>query len=123
MFALAGSALFWAATGWAQTTTVWQETWELPSAQDNWYPELGIWKIGSPTYGPPVNAQGHRTHEGTNCATTGLNGNYPDDRQDRLEVLRFWCLSSALVLGYGSGTGGASAPMISGRCRSAPTTG
>ena len=67
----------------AQTTIDWQEDWESPSIQDNWYPDTGIWQMGVPSYGPPV-VNGQRAHQGTNCAATILNGNYPDDRQDRL---------------------------------------
>ena len=44
---------------------------------NGWYAENGIWEVGVPTYGPPTNSLGLRTHSGTNCAATVLGGNYP----------------------------------------------
>jgi len=67
----------------AQTIT-WQEAWESPTAQDDWYADNGVWEIGVPTSGPPTDSFGWRAHEGTNCAATILNGNYPDGRESRL---------------------------------------
>lgn len=63
---------------------VWQEDWESPSASDVWFADLGYWEIGVPTSGPPNRGDGFRTHQGTNCAATVLNGNYTDDRNSRL---------------------------------------
>jgi len=65
-------------------TIVWQEDWESPAAQDNWYADYGVWEIGLPTYGPPTRSDGWRAHQGTNCAATLLNGSYPENRQSRL---------------------------------------
>jgi hypothetical protein len=65
-------------------TITWQENWESPAAQDNWYADNGYWEIGVPTSGPPTNSLGWRAHQGTNVAATVLNGNYTDDRQSRL---------------------------------------
>ncbi|MCL4787210.1 MAG: hypothetical protein KJ070_10510 [Verrucomicrobia bacterium] len=67
----------------AQTIT-WQEDWESPVAQDNWYPDNGYWEIGVPTYGPPDRGDGWLAHQGTNVAATVLNGDYTDNRQSRL---------------------------------------
>ncbi|MCW5553223.1 MAG: hypothetical protein KIS67_13820 [Verrucomicrobiae bacterium] len=67
----------------AQTIT-WQENWELPSAEDNWFADNGYWEIGVPTYGPPDRGDGWRAHQGTNVAATVLNGDYTDNRQSRL---------------------------------------
>ena len=71
-------------TGLAQTTITWSENWESPAAQNNWANTGAAWQIGVPTFGPPTNSLGWRAHQGTNCAATILNGNYTDDRQDRL---------------------------------------
>src|SRR5690349_8801300 len=70
-----------AASCLSQATITWQENWESPVAQDNWYADNGYWEIGVPTYGPPTNSLGWRAHQGTNCAGTVLNGNYTDDRE------------------------------------------
>lgn len=43
-----------------------------------------VWKIGSPTTGPAVNAAGYRTYSGSRCATTGLKGNAPANADSRL---------------------------------------
>jgi hypothetical protein len=67
----------------AQTIT-WQENWEAPAAQDNWYADAGYWEIGVPTYGPPDRGDGWRAQQGTNCAATILNGNYTENRESRL---------------------------------------
>ena len=61
----------------AQTIT-WQENWESPAAQDDWYADLGIWEIGRPTSGLGPD------HGGSNCAATVLDGDYPEDRRSRL---------------------------------------
>ncbi len=68
----------------AQTIT-WQEDWESPVSQDNWYADNGIWEIGVPMNpnGPPPRDGGWRAHQGTNCAVTSLSADYPDDRQSR----------------------------------------
>ena len=72
-----------AVSGVSQIIT-WQEDWELPVAQDNWFSDNGYWEIGVPIYGPPTNSMGWRAHQGTNCAATVLNGDYTDDRESRL---------------------------------------
>ena len=37
---------------------IWQEDFESPQAQDDWYSDFGIWEIAVPTYGPPANSLG-----------------------------------------------------------------
>ena len=59
-------------------TIVWQENWESPAAQDDWYADLGNWEIGTPSSGPGG------AHGGVNCAATVLDGDYPTDRRSRL---------------------------------------
>jgi hypothetical protein len=76
------AALGTALVGKAQTIR-WQEDWES-GAEDRWYADNGYWEIGAPTYGPPTNSFGRRTHQGNHCAATVLNGDYVDDRQSRL---------------------------------------
>jgi hypothetical protein len=66
------------ATGASAQTLVWQENWESPAAQDDWYADNGVWEIGQPTSGPGA------AHGGANCAATALAGNYADDRKSRL---------------------------------------
>ena len=51
------------------TTTNWQ----------GWSASNGVWNIGVPTSGPSA------AHEGTQCAATILGGNYPTERDSRLE--------------------------------------
>ena len=60
-------------------TIVWSENFDDVNAINRWYldnPDCG-WTIGLPTYGPPTNSAGCRAYSCPNCATTGLNGNYP----------------------------------------------
>jgi len=45
------------------------QDWEL--GQGLWSPDNGVWEIGSPTAGPGA------CHQGTQCAGTVLDGNYP----------------------------------------------
>ncbi len=109
--ALAGLCLAFSAA--AQTIT-WQENWESPVAQDNWYADNGYWEIGVPTYGPPDRGDGWKAHQGTNVAATVLGGNYTDDRESRLisspfsvppanqnPRLRFWHWWSFNACDYG----------------------
>jgi hypothetical protein len=72
-----------ASRGKAQTT-VWQDNFESPTVWDNWSVDNGVWEIGTPLTGPATNSAGYRTHEGTNCAATVLNGNYPASTSSRL---------------------------------------
>jgi hypothetical protein len=96
------------ATGANAQTLVWQENWESPAAQDDWYADNGVWEIGQPTSGPGA-APG-----GANCAATVLAGDYADDRQSRLVSppilvpvaelnprLRFWHWCSFGALDFG----------------------
>ena len=67
----------------AQTTNVWTDNFESPTVWDNWSVDNGVWEIGKPLTGPPI-VGGYRAHEGTNCAATVLNGNYPASTSSRL---------------------------------------
>jgi len=49
-------------------TVVWTNNFE-GNATSSWT-NSGTWQIGSPTAGPALNAGGHRTFSGTNCAST-----------------------------------------------------
>jgi hypothetical protein len=73
-----------AVCSFAQTTIIWQDNFESPTVWDNWSVDNGVWEIGKPLTGPATNSAGYRTHEGTNCAATVLNGNYPASTSSRL---------------------------------------
>ncbi len=53
------------------------EGWE--NGIGDWYPDQGIWQVGTPTKngGAPTNALGFQAHSGNNCTVTLLNVNYP----------------------------------------------
>jgi hypothetical protein len=65
--------------------TVWSENFDDGNGDDRWGADQGVWKIGSPTVGPPTNAAGCRAFSCPNCATTGLNGNYLPGQDSRFE--------------------------------------
>src|SRR5262249_45464596 len=50
----------------------------------DWSSESGTWEIGVPISGPPTNSLGQRADSGTNCAATGLAGNYASAIDSRL---------------------------------------
>lgn len=60
---------------------------DFESGGGGWYADNGIWEIGTPTAGPAD------CHEGTGCAGTILDGNYPDHTDSRL-------ISPSIVLPY-----------------------
>ena len=60
----------------AQAEVVFLEGFE--SGWGSWYADNGVWQIGTPTVGPMG------CYSGTQCATTGLNGNYPGETDSRL---------------------------------------
>ena len=62
-------ALLLAASQGHAETAVWSDDFEN-NAVNNWEFSSGVWKIGSPTAGPPLNADGFRTHSAANCAYT-----------------------------------------------------
>ena len=49
-------------------TVFWSDGFET-NTPSRWTTNT-VWKIGSPTTGPPINSAGYRTYSGTNCATT-----------------------------------------------------
>jgi hypothetical protein len=65
------------------------ETFEDTNAPNRWTADHGVWEIGKPTSGPPLNSQGLRAHQGTNCLATILAGNYIDDRNSRVSSQPF----------------------------------
>jgi hypothetical protein len=82
----------------------------------DWYAEQGTWQVGSPTKssGPPTNSLGAQAYEGTNCAVTLLNSDYPAGMNSRLvspyfvlppvsshPYLRFWHWYSFACAFYG----------------------
>lgn len=85
-------------------TVVWSDNFDT-NAASRWS-STGVWKIGSPTAGPAVNAAGYRTHSGANCASTQGYGYSKDARlvctrynggtsllvpsADQFPRLRFW---------------------------------
>jgi RHS repeat-associated protein len=51
----------------------------------DWSTDYGLWQIGMPTYGPPVNTNtGSRAHSPVSVAATILNGNYSASSVGRL---------------------------------------
>src|SRR5438445_5882201 len=64
-------------------TVVWQDNFDDGNGDNRWSAEMGVWRIGSPTVGPPTNSLGYRTYSGHYCATTGLNGNYLPHQDSR----------------------------------------
>jgi len=72
------------ASGGKAQTVVWQDNFESPTVWDNWSVDNGVWEIGAPLTGPATNSAGYSTHEGTNCAATALDGNYPANTSSRL---------------------------------------
>ena len=65
-------------------TVVWSDNFDDGNGNNRWYADHGVWQIGSPTVGPQTNAAGGRAFSGTNCATTGLTGNYLSSQDSRL---------------------------------------
>jgi hypothetical protein len=51
---------------------------DFESGWNGWYPDNGVWEIGTPTAGPTG------AHSGLNCAGTILNGMYPTETDSRL---------------------------------------
>ncbi|MEI6434665.1 MAG: hypothetical protein WCP32_07465, partial [Bacteroidota bacterium] len=56
---------------------IWSEDFEGNWSSD-WYTDFGVWQVGMPTIGPMG------AHGGNNCATVGLNSNYPKGFESRL---------------------------------------
>ena len=65
-------------------TVLWSDNFDDGNGNSRWYADNGVWQIGSPTVGPQTNAVGGRAFSGTNCATTGLTGNYLAHQDSRL---------------------------------------
>jgi hypothetical protein len=102
LFGWAGAALLLAAVPGRAQTPVWSDNFDNGA---NWT-STAVWKIGSPTAGPPVNTAGYRTHSGANCAYTQGYGYDKDTRlicesyngasslavpsADQAPRLRFW---------------------------------
>ncbi len=63
-------------------TVLWSDGFET-NTPSRWTTNT-VWKIGSPTTGPPINSGGYRTYSGTNCATTALNSSAPANADARL---------------------------------------
>jgi hypothetical protein len=92
IFACLCPALFLAASQARAQTPVWADNFET-NAASRWQ-SSGVWKIGSPTAGPALNAAGHRAHSGTNCASTQ---SYAYNMDTRLVCIRYNGASSLLV--------------------------
>jgi len=59
------------ATGVARAeTVVWSDNFDTNAASRWSASAIGVWKIGSPTAGPPVGSSDYRTHSGTDCASS-----------------------------------------------------
>ncbi len=65
-------------------TVIWSDNFDDGLGDNRWFADQGLWQMGSPTVGPPLNAAGRRAFSGTNCATTGLTGNYLATANTRL---------------------------------------
>lgn len=63
-------------------TDYWSDNFET-NAVSHWAAN-SVWKIGTPTVGPPLNAAGYRSYSGSHCATTGLTGGAGDNVDGRL---------------------------------------
>jgi hypothetical protein len=77
MFALLLCLFLWV-RGAPAETVVWSENFDDKNGDSRWYAEDGVWQIGTPTFGPAA------AHSLSNCAATGLSGNYPGYANSRL---------------------------------------
>jgi hypothetical protein len=77
------SALLFADNSSRAQTNIWQESLDDGNGDSRWYPEMGVWQIGSPSVGPGTNSSGCRAHSCPNCVTTGLSGNYLPNQDSR----------------------------------------
>lgn len=93
IFASVCSALVLAFSQGQAQTILWADNFET-NAASHWI-STGVWTIGSPSAGPPVNSTGYRTHSGANCATTQ---NYPYSRDVQLVCTRYLNGSNTLVV-------------------------
>ena len=84
--------LLTAGMGRAQTV-IWSDGFEA-NGPSRWT-STGVWQIGSPTAGPPINANGYRTHSGANCASTQ---NYPYNQDVRIVCTKYLNGSNSLVV-------------------------
>jgi hypothetical protein len=87
MFAVTATVISLAVSRAAAETVVWSENFDDGLANNRWAADNGTWQIGSPTFGPTTNASGSRANSGTNCITTGLNGNYGNNVNSRIFLL------------------------------------
>ena len=76
--------LLLASLGTRAETVIWSDDFDDGLGDNRWAADAGQWQIGSPTVGPATNLLGARTFSGTNCATTGLTGNYGANQNTRL---------------------------------------
>jgi len=51
---------------------------DFESGWNGWSADCGVWEIGQPKSGPGL------SHDGSQCAGTTLDGNYPNDSDSRL---------------------------------------
>ncbi len=71
LFAYLGVAVLLAAGVARAETVLWSDNFDTNGASRWSVSATGVWKIVSPSAGPPVGSSGFRTHSGADCAFTG----------------------------------------------------